>query len=352
MAAKKNRRQWPVILGVVITIVLIIVGFGWWMTQPVDKNDDKKQAFTVPLGSSNTQIGQALEQEGLIRSATAFEWYIRLRVSEGLKAGNYSFSPSMTLSEIAYELQNGILMEEPAVKITIPEGANIEDVIKRIVEATNLKEDELRTFFADRDKVNEQIAKYPTIFSKKMIQKEVRYPLEGYLYPATYTYADENVTVEQLVAPMIKKTVDELTKLESRIKAKGWDVYDFLTFSSLIEEEATAKTDRAKIASVFYNRLEIDMPLQTDPTVLYALGRHKDRVLYEDLKIQSPYNTYVNRGLPVGPIANASAQSMEAALEPANTNYLYFLANKQGEVFFAETFEQHLALKKKHITNG
>ena len=122
--------------------------------------------------------------------------------------------------------------------------------------------------------------------------------------------------------------------------------------SSLIEEEATGFTDRQKISSVFYNRLAKGMPLQTDPTVLYALGKHKQRVLYEDLKINSPYNTYVVKGLPVGPIANSGKHSVEAALEPAQTDYYYFLAAPTGEVYYAKTLEEHNALKQKYITKN
>ena len=130
------------------------------------------------------------------------------------------------------------------------------------------------------------------------------------------------------------------------MKAKNWDVHQLLTLSSLIEEEATGFTDRQKISSVFYNRLAKGMPLQTDPTVLYALGKHKQRVLYEDLKVNSPYNTYVVKGLPVGPIANSGKHSVEAALEPAQTDYYYFLAAPTGEVYYAKTLEEHNALKQ------
>jgi UPF0755 protein len=119
--------------------------------------------------------------------------------------------------------------------------------------------------------------------------------------------------------------------------------------ASLIEEEATAKTDREKIASVFYNRLRVGMPLQTDPTVLYALGKHKDRVYYKDLKVNSPYNTYIHNGLPPGPIANAGEMSIRAALQPAETDYMYFLATPNGEVIFTKTLKEHNREKAKYI---
>jgi UPF0755 protein len=121
--------------------------------------------------------------------------------------------------------------------------------------------------------------------------------------------------------------------------------------ASLIEEEATKSVDRNKISSVFYNRIEKKMPLQTDPTVLYALGEHKDRVYYKDLEVKSPYNTYKVKGLPPGPIANPGDQSMKAALEPEKTDFLYFLATKKGEVIFTKTLAEHNKAKAEHISN-
>ena len=121
--------------------------------------------------------------------------------------------------------------------------------------------------------------------------------------------------------------------------------------ASLVEEEATEKVDRAKIASVFYNRLDKGMPLQTDPTVLYAKGEHKDRVFYKDLEIDSPYNTYKVKGLPPGPIANAGEMSIKAVLEPEKTKYLYVLATPEGEVLYSKTLDEHNVKKAEHITN-
>jgi UPF0755 protein len=121
--------------------------------------------------------------------------------------------------------------------------------------------------------------------------------------------------------------------------------------ASLIEEEATGQVDRHKISSVFYNRIKKGMPLQTDPTVLYAEGKHKDRVVYKDLDVISPYNTYKNTGLPPGPISNTGKTSIEAALNPAKTDYFYFLATSTGEVIFTKTLEEHNREKDKHISS-
>jgi UPF0755 protein len=150
---------------------------------------------------------------------------------------------------------------------------------------------------------------------------------------------------------MLNKTREVIVPYQNDMSEQKLTPHQLLTMASLIEEEATERADRETISSVFYNRLKVSMPLQTDPTVLYAKGKHKERVLYEDLKVDSPYNTYKNIGLPPGPIANAGTASIEAALHPKTTNYFYFLANSEGEVFFSETLEVHNQLKAKHITS-
>lgn len=135
--------------------------------------------------------------------------------------------------------------------------------------------------------------------------------------------------------------------MEEQGKTPHW----LLTFASLLEEEATSKADRATIASVFYNRMEVDMPLQTDPTVIYAMGEHRDRLFNEDYQFDHPYSTYINKGLPPGPIASSGASSLEAALDPAETEYLFFLADSEGVNHFAVTYEEHLANRDEYIGN-
>jgi UPF0755 protein len=151
---------------------------------------------------------------------------------------------------------------------------------------------------------------------------------------------------------MLNQTQKVIAVFEEASKEKGLSLHQLLTMSSLIEEEATLQADRKGISSVFYNRIEQGMPLQTDPTVLYAQGKHKERVLYEDLEVNSPYNTYKHTGLPPGPIANAGKESIEAALEPSDTNYLYFLATGDGTVLFSKTLEEHNEKKAEYITNN
>ena len=197
--------------------------------------------------------------------------------------------------------------------------------------------------------IEQLMVEYPVLLTEDILNENIRYALEGYLYPATYPFFEEKPSIEEVIKAMLTSMDKIVSEYTNVLAEKEMSVHEFLTFASLLEEEATAKTDRETIASVFYNRIDVDMPLQTDPTVLYALGSHKERVLYEDLEVQNPYNTYQNVGLPPGPIAGAGKSSIEATLNPSQTDYLYFLADKEGTNHFAKSYDEHLVNIEKYL---
>jgi UPF0755 protein len=267
-------------------------------------------------------------------------------------AGEYHMNPSMTFQEIIESLKTGRIMQEPVFTMTIPEGRQLDEIAAVIAEKTKQPEKEVFKSLNDEKFIKSLMEKYPSILTTEVWAKDIKYPLEGYLFPATYAFYKESPSLDEIVSTMLDKTQSVVEKYRQDIEREGMTVHQFLTMSSLIEEEATEKADRDKIASVFYNRIEEGMPLQTDPTVLYAQGKHKARVMYKDLEVDSPYNTYKNKGLTPGPISNAGTMSMEAALHPADTKYLYFLASSDGTVYFSSTLEEHNSLKAKYITNN
>ena len=195
------------------------------------------------------------------------------------------------------------------------------------------------------------MAQFPELLTDEILDEQIRYPLEGYLFPATYPFYKEDPTVEEIAVSMLNKSNEVLQEYREQGAALGFSVHDLLTMASLIEEEATQQVERAKIASVFYNRMETGMPLQTDPTVLYAMGEHKERVYYKDLEFESPYNTYLHKGLPPSPIANSGVSSLDAVVSPEETDYFYFIATPEGQVLFSKTYEEHLQKVDEHITN-
>ena len=222
--------------------------------------------------------------------------------------------------------------------------------MEQVVEKkTGHSADEFFTLVTNEAFVDKMMVKYPNLLTEEIKGENVRYALEGYLFPATYPFYEENPSLEEIVETMLTNTEKTVSTYYEILQSEEKSVHWLLTFASLLEEEATAQTDRAMIASVFYNRLEAKMPLQTDPTVLYALGSHKERVLFEDLEVDNPYNTYKNKGLPPGPIANAGKSSIEAVLDPSKTDYFYFLADKTGENHFSKTYEEHLQKMDKYL---
>ncbi|QED48732.1 endolytic transglycosylase MltG [Cytobacillus dafuensis] len=344
----------------IIAIILFIVGGvvaggGYFYiksaVQPKDPDNKKEKQVEIPIGSSTTSIGKILEDNGIIKDAKVFKYYVKFKNETGFMAGEYTFSPSMTMPEIIDSLKTGKVVDQVVFKMTIPEGKQLEQIADIIGEKTNKKGEDVFKMLNDKAFIESMMEKYPDLLTEEILNENIKYPLEGYLFPATYSFYKENPTVEEIVTVMLDKTSEVLKDYRPELEEKGWTVHQLMTMASLIEEEATEQVDRDQIASVFYNRIEAGMPLQTDPTVLYAQGEHKSKVLYKDLEIDSPYNTYKNVGLTPGPIANAGTTSIEAALAPAETDYLYFLATSTGEVLFSKTLQEHNQKKEKYITN-
>jgi UPF0755 protein len=338
-----------------ILLIGAIGGGGYFYVKsalkPMDESSKKTINVTIPIGSSTTGIGQILEDKGVIRDAKIFKYYVKFKNESGFMAGEYKMKPSMTTPEIVSSLKTGKVMQDVVMKITVPEGKQLSQIAGIIAEKTQQDQELIFKQLNDKAFVMKMIDKYPDVLTKDILNEKVKYPLEGYLFPATYPFFSEKPTVEEIVTVMLSKTKEVLAQFKGQMEEKQMSSHQVMTFASLIEEEATEKVDRNKIASVFYNRIEEGMMLQTDPTVLYSHGEHKDRVLYEDLKIDDPYNTYKYTGLPPGPIANPGVMSIEAVLAPADTDDLYFLATSTGEVLFSKTLDEHNRKKNEHITS-
>lgn len=342
------------IISVILLLVLSGIVTGGYLyvknaLKPLDPNNHKEKKIEIPIGSGVTTIANILEKNKIIKDAKVFKYYVKFKNESGFQAGTYKLKPSMTLDEIIAILKTGKVYKEAAIRITIPEGTRLVDIIKIIEKETKYSENEIKKLLNDRKFIKKLMEQYPSLLTKEILQKNIKYPLEGYLFPATYSFEEEDTPLETIIMSMVEKTETVLAKYFHDIEQKKMTLHEVLTLASLIEEEATKLADRKLISSVFYNRMKIGMPLQTDPTVLYALGIHKDRVLYKDLEVDDPYNTYKHLGLPPGPIANAGISSIEAALYPKNSDYYYFLATKTGEVLFSKTLEEHNEKYNKYI---
>lgn len=347
---KEARLARRVIIIVLTTlfIILVIGGFAAYNyikhgLSPVDPDDQTIIDIEIPLGSSVDTIGKILEENEVINNGRIFKYYVKFKNESGFQAGQYKLSKSMTIDEIIESLKTGKILVDPLFTITFPEGSNIEEIANIIASNTSIERDEFIEKMLDVDYIKSLIAQYPILLSEEILHEDVRYPLEGYLYAATYPFYDENPTIEDIVEVMLSQTDARIKPYLPDIEESNFTVHEMLTMASLIEKEAVTEEDRKMISGVFYNRMNLDqpMPLQTDPTVLYALGKHKDRVLYKDLEVDSPYNTYKYSGLPPGPISNFHENALQAALYPEEHDYFYFVASYEGDVYYAKTLQEH-----------
>lgn len=341
-----------------ITLVVLIVGaiggfLGYKFVRAglsaYDAESEEIITVEIPIGSGLNLISTELEKSGVIKDARLFKYYAKFNNASNLQAGTYDLSKSMTPEELLQSLKTGKVYREPLFTITVPEGFSLEQIANVIEKNTTISSKEFLTYVENPKNLEALMEKYPLLMTDEMMKEDVKHPLEGYLFPATYPFYEENPSLESIVDLMLQATMTNVSPYFEILEEKGKSVHWLLTFSSLLEKEATAQTDRETIASVFSNRLDEDMPLQTDPTVAYAHGKHLERTYYKDLEIDDPYNTYKYKGLPPGPIASAGKSSIEAVIDPASTDYLYFLADKDGVNHFATTYEEHLENRTKYI---
>jgi UPF0755 protein len=303
--------------------MLLVVGAAAWLVlTPYGPNTDT--IVDLPPGSSTLQMGQKLETAGVVRSRFAFDllrWLQRGR----LRAGEYRFNHPAPVTEVYSRIARGDVF---TIAVTIPEGANVFDIAARLEQAGFGPGRGFLT--AAREQANLISDLDPGAKS-----------LEGYLFPDTYQFA-RKATPAQICATMVRR----FRAIAAQLGLKK-EVHAVVTEASLVERETAVDAERPLVASVFQNRLARKMPLMTDPAVIYGLelnGRWSGVIHRSDLKLDTPYNTYIHAGLPPGPVANPGARSLRAAMEPAKTDYLYFVAagaNPQGQSLFSSSLDEH-----------
>nr|WP_237579055.1 endolytic transglycosylase MltG [Enterococcus sp. CU12B] len=361
---RSQRRKEDRVVGRIVTIVvltLVIVGgvFGFstyrYVTsslKPLDASNKETVVVNIPSGSSNKAIGEILESDKIIKSGMVFNYYTKFNNLSNFQAGKYKMSPSMTLDEIGELLQNGGLAADQAdARVTVPEGYDISQIAETVAKATGLDKKDFLTLMEDEKFFNSLLEKYPDLLTDASKAKGVRYRLEGYLFPATYDYY-EGMSLEALVTEMVNTTNNVLANYYDKINASDLNVQEVLALASLVEKEGQSEEDRKKIAQVFFNRLKVDMPLQSDISILYALGEHKEMVYYKDLEVDSPYNLYKNTGYGPGPFNSPSEQAIDAVLNPIPNDYYYFVADIDTQkVYYAETLDEHNKLVEEYVNN-
>ena len=302
-----------IIIGIVV--VLLTVGMFFYLTGigAVDSKSDKDVSVTIPQGSGAAAIVKILDEKGLVRNTLCAKIHARIGGYDSLQANTYVFSKSMSLPEMMKAINEGDFDYVSRQQFTVVEGATVLQAAEAMAKELPFTKDEILAAWADKTYLNKLINKY-WFLTDEILADGIMYPLEGYLYPETYFVTSEDPSIEEVTTMMLDHTDKVLTKRKSDIKKMDMTVHQFLTLSSVVENESLFKKDRPKIAGVFINRLNKNMPLQSDITVLYALQEKRVAVTNKDLQVDSKYNTYKNTGLPVGPVCSPSADTMDDVL--------------------------------------
>ena len=352
-------------------VLLILFGAGGFFglsyaksaLQPVDPNSKQYVRVQIPDGANTQQIGSALEKSGVIKNGLVFTVYAKYKNYTELKSGYYNLQKSMSVEDVIKELQKGGTPEPQEVtlaELTIPEGYTLEQIAHTVGQLQGEFKEPMtaEAFMAkvqDETFIAQEVAKYPNLLESLPAKDSgVRYRLEGYLFPATYAIK-ESTTIESLIDNMLAAMDKNLSPHYAAIKEKNLTVNELLTIASLVEKEGAKTEDRKLIAGIFYNRLNQNMPLQSNIAILYAEGKLGQNISLADdaaidTSIDSPYNVYTKVGLMPGPVDSPSLDAIESSINQTKSDYLYFVANVQdGKVYYATTLEEHDRNVQEHI---
>ena len=333
--------------------------------QPVDASSKQYVTVQIPEGANVQEIGKTLEDAGLIKHGLVFGLYAKYKNYADLKSGYYNLQKSMSTEDIIHELQKGGTAEaqEPALaNLTIPEGYTIDQMAQAVGQLQGdfkepLTADAFLAKVQDDSFISQEVAKYPSLLESLPTKESgARYRLEGFLFPATYSIK-ESTTVESLIDEMLAAMDKTLAPHYSTIKSKNLTVNELLTIASLVEKEGAKTDDRKLIAGVFYNRLNLGMPLQSNIAILYAQGKLGQKISLADdagidTSINSPYNVYTNLGLMPGPVDSPSLDAIEASINQTKSENLYFVADvTDGKVYYASNKEEHDRNVAEHVNS-
>ncbi|HEO8608393.1 TPA: endolytic transglycosylase MltG [Streptococcus suis] len=368
---KAAKRIVSVIMSIIVVAVLVtgLTGYMWVKSslEPVNTKATEAIQVEIPEGSSTLEIGKILVDNKLIKNATIFNYYSKIKSYNNFQSGFYNLKQNMSVDDIAKALQESgtpTAQKEAAGKILIVEGYTLTQIAQAITDNTKTEDKNDKTPFTteqfmatvtNQDFINRMVATYPKLFaSLPAADSGVIYQLEGYLFPAVYEYSDET-TIEELVEQMISAMDNRLQPYYETITAKNLTVNEVLTLASLVEKEGSTDEDRRNIASVFFNRLNAAMPLQSNIAILYAQGKlGQETTLAEDAaidtSIESPYNIYWTPGLMPGPVDSPSLSAIEAVINANTTDYLYFVADvTTGNVYFTNNIDEHNQNVAKYV---
>lgn len=325
------RKVLPFFLG----IFLVVVVGAYWVLNYTGSNKDlatgSPYLITVEPGMTTADIANLLHKQKLVKTPEAFRLEAKFRgLERDLQAGRYEITAGMSNSEIVEVLSKGQVQR---VRFTVPEGFTVVKTAKKI-EAEGL---------GSAEKFIEAARNYTPYPYMETSDPNVIYKTEGFIFPSTYMF-DIGMNEKDMLAMMVKEFNTQMNKenIPEEAEKQKMSIRDLVNMAALVEMEAVFKEEQPRIAGVFLCRLEIYMPIQSDTTIQYILGTQKEEITIADTRIQNPYNTYQNPGLPPGPISSPGMSAIKAVLNPEKTEYLYFVAEKDGHHRFTKTYAEHL----------
>ena len=318
-----------------VGLAVVLIFLGGYNLFFIGDNHGSGEAISIEVknGMTTADIANDLREHGIINNSLGFRILARLEGKDTkFKNGIYYFRVGMNNHAVLNQLVEGPL--DAVVRVTIPEGYTVDDIAKLLEEKHLTTKDEFC-------KVAKDFAPYD--YMKPALEnKDIKYSVEGFLFPDTYDF-DKSYSAKEIMQVMVDNFDHKLTaEMRDEAKKENLSIFKLVTMASLVEKEAKFEEDRPIIADVFFKRLQDGMKLQSDATIQYALDEHKEEFSIEDTKHESPYNTYLHEGLTPGPIGNPGIASIDAVLNPKKTDYLYFVADKDGHNHYSVTYDEHL----------
>lgn len=352
----EERSPFSAVKVVLITLAVLflivagaVAGAGYYVyanLQPVDVEEEELVQIEVPMGSSASRIAAILKENNLVRNEQIFYYYVRYKGESGFQAGEYYLSANMELDDIIQQLKSGRIYLD-SERFTVAEGLSVDQ------KAAHLESIGLVNKERFLQLLNEGDFSDISFISEIPESEHRKYRLEGFLFPETYEIY-KGASEEEIIRLMLRQFEKELAKVDAELKEantslkneleeRGLTLYEAITLASIVEREAVVNDERQTISGVFHNRIKEGWLLQSCATVQFVLGKQRDRLLFSDLEVESPYNTYINSGLPPSPIASPGRQALKAAIQPEVHEYFFFVTKKDGSGshHFSKTYKEH-----------
>lgn len=345
---KKNGKKG---VAVVLAILVAIVGGGiiFYLNGIGAASDVSKEvSITVEQGELASEILEKLDEAGCINNRFCAKVFTRLHSNKSMQANSYALNQTMSLPEIIEAMETGDPKYVIRSSVTIIEGATIPQAAEAVAEGMDVSKKQVLAKWSDKSYLKKLIDEY-WFLDDVILDKKIKYPLEGYLYPSTYYVTEDEQDIEKVTGMMLDLMGGYLDTIKDDIEKLDMSIHEFLAFASVVEGETQVPKEKAKVAGVYWNRLNKGMKLQSDITTLYAIGgkKHVD-VTTAETSVDSPYNTYVCEGLPVGPVCAVQIDTMDAVINYEKHDYLFYFSLEDESVIYSKTYKEHLKAIKEN----